>query len=173
MSHVVEIKTKLTDLAAIKAACAALGCTFVENQKTYKWFGIHAGDYPLPAGFKAEDMGHCEHAIKVPGTDWEVGVAHARNPDGTPTGSYTLLCDFCGLQGGVIGKTFGCTFAKSSVGAYDGENGRSICVTGMTFHKFLQQYAVAKATIEAKRKGYLVRQQPGKNGAIQVVVTGF
>lgn len=162
MSHIVEIKTRLTDLAAIKEACKSIGCQFVEGQTSYKWWGVSVGDYPLPQGFKNEDIGKCDHAIKVPGTSWEVGVVRARNADGTPAEGYTLLCDFFGPKGYPIAKAFGGTFHELYPIA-----------TGMTFHRFLQAYGVAKATIEAKKKGYMVRQQPGKNGSIQLVVTGF
>jgi hypothetical protein len=151
MSHVVSIKTEMKDVAAIRATCAELGLTFVENQTTYAWWGTSVGDYPLPAGFKASDLGKCVHAIKVPGTTWEVGVVKARNPDGTQREGFTLLFDFYGTKGAPITNALGGNDAK----------------------KFLQLYGVNKATIEAKKKGLLVRRQAGKNGAIQLVCTGF
>jgi hypothetical protein len=169
MSHIVSIKTELLDVEAIKAACADLGLTFKADQKSYKWWGRSVGDYPLPAGFKASDLGTCEHAIGVPGTSWEIGVARARNADGTPGNGYTLLCDFYGSDGAPIGKALGCEFKPGM----DGENGRPMRVQSVNFNRFTQAYAVAKATIEAKKRGFLVTRKPQPNGSVQLLVTGF
>lgn len=92
MSHVVAIETKILDIEALKAACPDLGLEFKENQKTYKWYGTHVGDYPLPAGITKNDLGKCEHAIGVKdasGSTYEVGVVKAKDGEG-----YTLLWDF-------------------------------------------------------------------------------
>lgn len=74
MSHVVTCEATITDLEALKLACKRLGWVFKEGQKTYRWFGQHVGDYPLPKGFKVEDMGKCDHAIEVPGVNYEIGL---------------------------------------------------------------------------------------------------
>jgi hypothetical protein len=74
MSHVVTIKTELKSFGSIIKACQRLGWEFLEGQKTYKWYGHFVGDYPLPEGFKEEDLGKCDHAIKVPGASYEIGV---------------------------------------------------------------------------------------------------
>jgi len=55
-------------------------------------WSIH-GDYKLPQGFKASELGSCEHAIRVKGAGaetYEIGVVKRR--DGRP--GYTLLMDF-------------------------------------------------------------------------------
>lgn len=165
MSHVVSIKTQLLDLNAIEAATKACGCELVRGQTTYKWWGSSMGDYPLPQGFKAEDLGKCDHAIKVPGTTWEVGVARARNADGSLAPGYTLLCDFFGSQGLPIAKALGGTFSNPGTGA---ERANS-----MTFNRFLQEYGVAKATAEAKRMGYTVQRQTTANGAVKLVMSSY
>ena len=145
MSHVVSIQCVISDLDAVKAVCAELGLTFKQNQKTYAWYGRHAGDYPCPDGFTVEDLGKCEHAIGVPGTAWEIGLARPRNGQG-----YRLLFDFYGTQGQPI---------KQAVG---GENAQ----------KFVQLYAVHAATKAAQRKGLTVRRVQLANGAINLVMTG-
>lgn len=96
MSHVAMIDLEIRDLEALKAACRRLGLEFVKGQTTYKWYGRHVGDYPLPTGFAQEDLGKCDHAIRVPGNSraYEIGVVRRR--DGRP--GYTLLWDF--WQGG-------------------------------------------------------------------------
>lgn len=40
-------------------------------------------------------------------------------------------------------------------------------------NRLTQLYGVHKATIEAKKRGLIVRRQAGKNGAIQLVCTGY
>lgn len=74
MSHIVTIKTELRDLQAIRAACKRLGWTFVEGQRTYAWYGRYMGDSQLPEGITQEELGHCDHAIRVPGASYEIGL---------------------------------------------------------------------------------------------------
>jgi hypothetical protein len=87
MSHISKINVEIKALEILKAACQRLGYQFVPNQCKYKWYGVNMGDYPLPEGLKASDLGKCTHAIKVPGADYEVGVVQQGN-------KYTLLYDF-------------------------------------------------------------------------------
>ena len=68
MSHVTVIAVELKDLDALKAVCAALGLEFRENQTTYRWYGRHVGDFPIPEGLTKADLGRCDHAIAVKGT---------------------------------------------------------------------------------------------------------
>ena len=75
MSHVTTIEAnEKYDLPTLKQMCKNQGWEWMEGQKTYKWFGKHVGDYPLPEGFTVDDMGKCSHAIKVPGAKYEIGV---------------------------------------------------------------------------------------------------
>ena len=92
MSHVVSMELEIRDLDALKDACKMLGLELVIGQKTFKWYGQHVGDYPLPEGFTTHDMGKCEHAIRIPDNKsaYEIGVARRR--DGQP--GYVLLWDF-------------------------------------------------------------------------------
>lgn len=86
MSHVVKIKVMIRDLEALRRACARLGLTFHEGQRTYRWYGTWMGDAPLPEGIRREGLGRCDHAISVPAARYEVGVV--RQGD-----HYTLLWD--------------------------------------------------------------------------------
>jgi hypothetical protein len=132
MSHIVEIKTVLHDLEAIRLTCVELGLTW-KSQRHYAWWGYSVGDYPLPQGFKKEDLGKCDHAIGIPGTTWEVGVVRRRKPDGTPDEGWTLLFDFFGSKGEPILKALG----------------------GESAPKFVQEYTVQKSAIEARRRGHV------------------
>lgn len=117
MSHVSKIDIKPTDLAALKLAAKRLGGELVE-QKTYKWYGTSVGDYPLPEGFTAKDLGKCDFAIKFPDAKYEVGVV--KRKDGKP--GYELLWDFwsggfglekaIGKDGNKLKQSYGVEAAK-------------------------------------------------------------
>jgi len=97
MSHISRIDIKIKDLAALKTACQECGFEFVENQLTYKWYGTFVGDTPMLEGLTEADLGKCDHAIKVPGASYEIGV---KQMDG---GHYELLFDYW-RSGGLEGK---------------------------------------------------------------------
>lgn len=87
MSHVVQIKSvPVLNLEALEAAAVELGGTLVRNKKTYNWFGRSVGDYKLPEGMKAEDLGKCEHVVKFPGINYEVGFQKSTVPVKTDAG---------------------------------------------------------------------------------------
>lgn len=115
MSHVAKMQIEVKSLAALKDACKALGWDFREAQTTYRWFGTWVGDTPFtPDMFDSEEehahvlslgnksmpysqaqkdymtekMGRCEHAIRVPGADYEIGVV------GNGKGGLRLLWDY-------------------------------------------------------------------------------
>jgi len=92
VSHLTKIKVEVRSLEDLKAACDRLGFQFMPDQKTYKWFGVWMGDSPLPEGINQSDLGKCDHAIRVPGANYEVGVVKQGD-------KYTLLYDFWTLGG--------------------------------------------------------------------------
>ena len=77
MSHVTTITIEIRDLDAVREICKDLGLEFKENQKTYRWYGRHIGDYPLPEGISKSQLGRCDHALAVKGAGretYEVGL---------------------------------------------------------------------------------------------------
>jgi len=38
---------------------------FAEGEGSYRWYGEHVGDYPLPEGFEEHDLGRCDHVIRL------------------------------------------------------------------------------------------------------------
>lgn len=80
MSHVAIVDIEIKDFAALARACENLGLVFNEGQKTYRWYGRSVGDYPLPTGFAASDLGKCDHAISIPGNKqaYEIGICKSR-----------------------------------------------------------------------------------------------
>lgn len=145
MSHVATVQLEVKDLDALKTAAAEIGCEFVENQTTYRWFGRHVGDYPLPTGFQIEDLGKCQHAIRIkdgPGGAYEVGVV--KNPTGE---GYVLLWDF--WSGG------------KGLQAVIGENG----------NRLRQSYATEVAIKQLRKAGKRVQKKRLENGSIQLVAT--
>ena len=129
MSHVTVIAVELKDLEALKAVCAALGLEFRENQKTYRWYGRHVGDFPIPEGLAKADLGRCDHAIAVKGNRnaYEVGLVKRGE-------AFIPLWDF--WQGGY--------------GLRDkiGEGGRTL------ISAYTKEVAVRKARQFAKSKGW-------------------
>lgn len=140
MSHVPEIDIEIKDLDSLEKACEVLGLELVRGQTTFKWFGKHMGDYPLPAGFRAEDIGKCEHAIRVKGAPkaYEVGIVPRR--DGRP--GYTALYDFWQGGYGLMDKI--------------GKDG----------NKIKQEYAAQVAMKHARKKGFSVTRSVNSSGEI-------
>lgn len=141
MSHVSTIATEVNDLAALKEACSAQGWEFREGQTSYRWFGRFVGDTPLPAGARVEDLGRCDHAIRVPGATYEVGI-RARS-----AGGYDLLWDYF-APGGLVGKL--------------GGQGAPV---------LKRAYAEAKAKRELARRGYRqTRRELCADGTVRLVM---
>ena len=86
MSHIAKISVEIKDLAALRQACARLGFGFQEGQRSYAWYGRYAGDTPLPEGITQDQLGKCDHAIRVPGAKYEIGLVQQE-------GRYALLWD--------------------------------------------------------------------------------
>lgn len=132
MSHVSTIECEVNDLEALRASAELLGMELV-TKSTFKWYGKHVGDYPLPEGFSKEDMGKCLYAIRIKGDDraYEIGVVPRR--DSKP--GYVLLWDFwCGGKG-----------LQDKIG----ENGSML----------RREYALAVGMKEMRKKGFRVRRE--------------
>jgi hypothetical protein len=152
MSHVATIDLEIKDLDALREAAAAIGLEFVAGQTSYRWYGQSVGDYPLPDGFTASDLGKCEHALRIPLDQqhpdpnfgmmpYEIGVVKRR--DGRP--GFTLLWDFwnrgCGLEDRV----------------------------GANCNRLKQEYALAVAKRQARKQGFsVVGVQTLANGTKQL-----
>lgn len=149
MSHVTTIKIEIKDLNALIAACQEHGAIFVRDQKAYNWYGVSVGDYPLPAGITKDQLGKCDHAIKLPGVNYEIGVVRL------PNGNYTLAYDFYGGDGPGYGR-------------HDGH--KLLQKFGDGCQKLVQSYAVHKATLEARKRGYTVTKKTLPNGAVKLTV---
>jgi hypothetical protein len=149
MSHVTTIDLEVLDLSALTAACRRLGLELVRDQNHYRWYGRSVGHAPLPQGFNAEDLGQCDHAIRV--RDLKEGVNHsdvyeigvARRRDGR--NGYVLLYDAwndgCGM--GRYVKDAQCSALK-------------------------QAYALVVASRQAQRQGFQVQELARQDGSIQL-----
>lgn len=93
MSHVVSSSVIIKDLDCLADAVKSMGALLVRNVKKYNWFGEHVGDYPMPAGVTKDQLGKCDHVIRLPGVNYEIGVV--KQADGT----YRMLFDFYGSGG--------------------------------------------------------------------------
>lgn len=146
MSHVTTIDIEIRDLDALKAAVREFGAEFIEGKTTYNWYGRSVGDYPLPKGMTAEQLGKCSHVIRVPGVRYEIGVVKL------PGGGYTLAYDFYG-----------------SGGIHDGQMLHQ--KFGDKCQKLVQHYGAAKATREAQKKGMRVQRTIGTDGSIRLSIS--
>ena len=83
MSHISKIELEVNDLGTLAQACSRLGLKLVQGQKTFKWYG--------------REDGKCDHVIKVPGANYEIGVIKTAN-------AFELQCDYFD---NAIGKAIG------------------------------------------------------------------
>jgi hypothetical protein len=125
MSHISKIELEVKDLAVLSQACAHLGLTLIRGQKEFKWYGKSAP---------------CEHAIKVPGAMYEIGVVKQKE-------RYELNCDFyddniqkaVGRQGGLLKQAY--AVAKTKIEAR--KKGYSVLEqntdTGVRLHILINQ----------------------------------
>jgi hypothetical protein len=112
MSHVAAIETKagepvFADVDCLKLAAEMIGCRLVKRN-TYAWYGRHVGDYPMPKGMTADQLGkNAAYVVEateegkqkhgVSGGCYDVGiVADPNNP-----GCYTPVYDFYGQSYGI------------------------------------------------------------------------
>lgn len=153
MSHISKVYIQIRNLAALKSAVANLGGVWVENKKTYNWWGRSMGDSPIPEGMTKEMLGKCDHVIQTPGGNYEIGVV--KMPDGT----YTLAYDSYNYGKGPNG-------IKA-----DGQ--KLIDRFGDGLKKLTQRYAATLATMAARAKGWMTTEQTLPNGSIQILATGM
>jgi hypothetical protein len=139
MSHVISMKVKINDLECLARAAKRCGLELVKDQKTYKWWGRSVGDYPIPAGFTAQDLGKCDHAIRIPGNShsYEIGVVKNKTGPG-----YVLLFDFYGQEKTLIPKV--------------GKNGELLEMA----------YAVEIAKKDMISQGYTIRERINRHGDV-------
>ena len=148
MSHVATVDVEVKDLDALAEAARAVGLELIRGQTTYRWYGRHVGDYPLPAGYAKKDLGMCEHALRIPdGPDkharaYEIGVVRRR--DGKP--GYALMWDF-----------------------YSGGFGLEERV-GKDCQNLRREYALTVATRAAVARGYQVNKQTQPGGGYLLVL---
>ena len=92
MSHISKIELEVKDLSALKQACRTLNLEFCAKQEQFQWYG---------------QSSQCQHAIKVPGARYEIGVVKANN-------AWELNCDYydaaiekaIGHQGGWLKQAY-------------------------------------------------------------------
>ncbi len=88
MSHLSRIELQVTDLESLSKACRQIGLNLMRGKNTFKWFNGN---------------GKCEHAITVPGADYEIGLVSNEED-----GGYELQTDYWdkGMEA-AIGKNGG------------------------------------------------------------------
>ncbi len=100
MSHISKIELEVRDLGTLRQACNRLGLNMLEGRKTFKWYG--------------QEDGKCDHAIRVPGASYEIGVIKTGE-------SFELKCDYwdtaigraIGASGGLLKQAYAVERAKT------------------------------------------------------------
>ena len=84
MSHISKIELEVKDLGILGKACRKIGLEFIRGKDSFKWYDKEAS---------------CDHAIKVPGADYELGVIDK-------DGCYELNCDYYdrNIEKVIVGK---------------------------------------------------------------------
>ena len=153
MSHVATLELEIRDLDALAAACEPLGLELIRDQKIYNWYGRSVGDSALPVGFTAEDLGKCDHVIRIKGTKMNGEINH-RMP-------YEI-----GLVTRRDGKAGFCMMWDT----YMGGGGLVEKVGGESADLLRQGYAVEVAVRIAKRQGFrVVKKEVRSDGSIAIV----
>lgn len=173
MSHVATISLEIKNLDDLEAACNRLGLELVRGKESYRWFGRSVGDHPLPEGFTVDDLGKCDHAIRIPqsvtGADraYEIGVVKRR--DGKP--GWTLLWDFWngGKSHFATGNDYDDRSERTDFTINNGPGLESI--VGANASKLKQAYGIAAATRAARAKGFRVAERKQSNGSVQLVLS--
>ena len=92
MSHISKIELEVKDLGILGQACSELGLELIRNRRTFRWYGKESP---------------CNHAIKVPGANYEIGVTRRND-------CFELNCDFydrnlekvIGSKGGLLKQAY-------------------------------------------------------------------
>jgi hypothetical protein len=150
MSHIEKCSVVITDLKALKPACETLGLTLSEGQK--KFVGYYGAKNP------------CQHAIKVPGVSWEVGLLSA-DTEGNKVKGWTTAFDPFGTQGQTIASKL-CKKHGEQYGqpVYKHKDGTHHCET------LMNQYSLEVLKAKARAKGYQFKQTT-VDGKIKLQVT--
>lgn len=122
MSHVAMQECKagepmFASLDALTMAVEMLGGK-IEKKKDYHWYNRHVGDYPIPKGMKAQDLGHnAEYVISVrddklkelgiAGKPYDLGLVNDPNNPGCYTPLYDFYCGGMGLDKMIGSPLFG------------------------------------------------------------------
>jgi hypothetical protein len=145
MSHVASVELVINDIDSLEVAANKLGCRFMSGKKEHRWYGEFLADSDIgrqtAEEFNAKTFGTCEHAIEVPGSDYDIGVV--KNPTGT---GYRLIYDQYGPHGRAIAEKLG----------------------GQSLTKLKSEYGAVRATRHLQRQGYRVIRRVLANGQIKL-----
>lgn len=147
MSHVVTLDIVVDSLSTLKAACERLGLEFCEGQTTMRYYGRWLNDYHgQDAAYRLIDpktFGQCNHAIKVPGAAYDIGLRpHPKHP-----GKWMLYYDMYQQGRGIEG----------------------VCGPGLGLLK--QRYAAERSKSVMRRAGWMVSEKKQNDGQLRLVCT--
>lgn len=96
MSHVTSSKAVILDLDCLRETVRRFfpKLKFMEDKKTFSWWGHWVGDFDADSaayknGIAVEDYGKCDHALRLEGVNYEIGIVKKNNGPG-----WVLAWDF-------------------------------------------------------------------------------
>jgi len=85
LSHVTDVKLRITNLDALAEAADKCGLVLMRDQKTYTWYGHFVGDSASYGNIPIEDFGKSAHALRLKDHkrgDYEIGLHTAKDGEG-------------------------------------------------------------------------------------------
>lgn len=146
MSHTSAVKTiSISNVEALRAAVAELNTMGVKCTLL---------ENAKPRAFYQNQGGmeKADYVIQLSGSRYDVGLYKSE------AGGYELRTDFWGKD------------VEGQLGAQASGPGKT---EQAKLGKLFQAYGIHAALGEARRKGYMATRQKGKDGAEQVVITGY
>lgn len=125
MSHITDVRLRITNLEHLETAWKNLGGTrMARDQKSYRWYGRFMNDSSQYGNRDPKTFGQCEHALVADAGGYEIGVVKA--PEGQE--GFDLLYDSWG------------------------PGARLEAVAGRGLAKLRQEYAAVTAMAAAQKK---------------------
>ncbi len=153
MSHMeCNIDALITDLDILERTLQEKFPTakLMRDQKTHAWFGkwvddFHGDKAAYRHGINPEDYGKCDHAIRVEGSEYEVGLVPIKR-DGVE--------GWCAVWDNWRGHAIVEAFGRGS-------------------EKLMTEYARMTAVVTAEQQGMTYQENVLDNGEIEVLLTKY
>ncbi len=146
MSHVTHVTVSITDLDALERAAEKCGLELIRDSNEYRWYGRVLDLSAIPEGYTEEDMGRCEHELRVIGNGNAYSAGLVSRRDGEA--GWALHYDNWSKSGKVLEEFL-----------------------GKDCHNVVQAYAVEVAKASALNAGYSVIGESVVDGKVELLLS--